>query len=85
MNRFLNVNHYLPCFGDMLNSYTFPYSNDETRQYGLVISVPDIYAVGHGFASRLSHTKYHHKNGTYYLPVWHACSRVGLCHCCPTV
>ena len=29
------------------------------------------YAVGHGFASRLGHTKDHHKIGTNCLPAWH--------------
>ena len=36
------------------------------------------HAVGHGFAPQQGHTKEHHKNGTTYLPAWHAGIRVGI-------
>ena len=39
---------------------------------GLVVSVSASHTVGHEFASRLDHTKDHHKNGTNCLPAWHA-------------
>ena len=36
-------------------------------RYGLVVSLSASHAVGHRFASRLGHTKDHHKNGTNCL------------------
>ena len=45
---------------------------------GLVVSVPASHTVGREFASRPGHTKDHHNNGTYCLPAWHACVRVGV-------
>ena len=39
---------------------------------GLVVSVYTSCTVDREFASRPSHTKNHHKNGTDFLPVWHA-------------
>ena len=35
-------------------------------------SSTEIMAVGSGFSSRSGHTKDHHKNGTDFLPAWHA-------------
>ena len=40
---------------------------------GLVVSVSASHMVGRGFASRLGHTKDHHKIGTNCLPAIHAC------------
>ena len=39
---------------------------------GSVVSVSASYTVGRGLASRLGHTRDHHKNGTNCLPAWHA-------------
>ena len=39
---------------------------------GLVDSVSASHTVDREFASRTSHTKDHHKNGTNCLPAWHA-------------
>ena len=41
-------------------------------QVGLVVSVSPSHTVGCEFASRMGHTKDHHKNGTNCLPAWHA-------------
>ena len=38
---------------------------------GLVVSMSVSHRVGREFASRLGHTKDHHKNGTNCLPAWH--------------
>ena len=45
---------------------------------GLVVSVPACHTVGRGFASRLGHTKDHHKNVANCLHALHACIRVGV-------
>ena len=39
---------------------------------GLMVSVSASHTVGREFASWPGHTKYHHKNVTDCLPVWHA-------------
>ena len=41
-----------------------------------VVSVSTSHSVGLGFASRLGHTKDHHKNGKNCLPALHACARI---------
>ena len=54
-------------------------------QVGSVDSVSASHTVGRDFAPRSGHTKDHHKNGTKCLPAWHACVRVGVWQCSPTV
>ena len=44
----------------------------------LWLACPSLNVVGCEFASRLGHTKDHHKNGTNCLPALHACVRVGV-------
>ena len=58
---------------------------NEPCRVGLVVSMSASHAVGRGFASRPGHTKDHHKNGTNCHPAWHACVRVGVLQCSPTV
>ena len=45
----------------------FKMNHSVRKAYWLVCHV-----VGRGFTSRLGHIKDHHKNGTNYLPAWHA-------------
>ena len=52
---------------------------------GSVGSVSASRTVGREFASRPGDTKDHHKNGANCLPAWHACVRVGVWQCNPTV
>ena len=54
---------------------------------GSVDSVSASRTVGREFASRPGHTKDHHKNGTNCPPPLHrhACVRVGVWQCSPTV
>ena len=54
-------------------------------QVCLVVSVSASHTVGREFASRPSYTKDHHKHGTNCLHAWHACARVGVWQCSPTV
>ena len=48
------------------------------RRDGLVVSVSASHAVVCGFASRLGHSKDHHKYSTNCIPAWHAGIRVGI-------
>ena len=43
-----------------------------TCRVGLVVSVSASHTLGREFASRPGHTKDHYKNGTNFLPAWHA-------------
>ena len=38
----------------------------------LLVIVSASRALGHGFPHQPGHTKDHHKNGTNFLPAWHA-------------
>ena len=51
----------------------------------LVVYVSVSHVVVRVFAFRPGHIKYHNKNGTNYLPPWHAGIMVGLWQCNPTV
>ena len=51
----------------------------------LVVSVSASHTVGCVFATRLGHTKDHHKNFSNCLPALHACVRVGVWKCSPIV
>ena len=59
-----------------LNISTFKWSSSlqilKPCRVGSVGSVSASRTVGSEFASRLGHTKDHHKNGTNCLPAWHA-------------
>ena len=60
----------------------------QPHRVGSVVSESASNVVGHGFASRLGHTKDHHKNGTNCHPAWHAIPeyvKVGVWQCSPTV
>ena len=48
------------------------------RPVGLVVRVSASHAVGWWFTPLTGHIKYHHKNGTNYLPAWQAWVRVGV-------
>ena len=52
---------------------------------GSVGNVSASRTVGREFASRPGHTKDHHKNGTIASLHRHACVRVGVWQCSPTV
>ena len=55
----------------------------EPCRVDLVVSVSASHTVGREFAYRPGHTKHHYKNGTAWLPVWHAmqpnCLKGWLC------
>ena len=48
------------------------YKNHTPCLVDLVVSVSASHTFGRGFAFLPGHTKDHHKNGTNYLPAWHA-------------
>ena len=50
----------------------FLIGSNQPCRVGLVVSVSASQTVGREFASRPGHTKDHHKNGTNFLPAWHA-------------
>ena len=86
--RFSNVH-----FKVLLGTITMPQSIEMTlytqhtfmsklRQDGSVVIVFASHRVGH---TQPGHTKDHHKNGTNYLPAWHAMRYVGVWQCTPTI
>ena len=66
------------------NTCTYAKKNKPCR-VGLVVSVSASHTFSREFASRPGYTKDHHKNGTNCLPAGHACVRVGVWQCSPTV
>ena len=73
----------------MMESVKYIYMSDSQTKVGrdgLMVSVfgSHSHKVGHGFASRPGHIKYHNKNCTNFFTAWHACIRVGVWQCSPT-
>ena len=64
----------MPCHWNRIPTYHINSHRDylQLPRDGLVVSMFASHTVGHGFTPRPGHTKDHNRNGTKWLPPWHA-------------